>query len=80
MKHSLFVLAVVLVIILLFLMASGKLSFLSSSDNKPANDYLCPVGEYIDCMPGPSSPKPQCDSRYLSWAMANCPNFQGAAY
>ncbi|MCX6726570.1 MAG: hypothetical protein NTY75_01995 [Candidatus Shapirobacteria bacterium] len=41
--------------------------------------YTCPAAEWVDCMPGPGVVKPQCDSAYLSWVTANCPNFKGAA-
>ena len=46
--------------------------------------YTCPATEWIDCMPmvGPDGPvkRSQCEPDYLTWAKANCPGFQGAAY
>lgn len=44
--------------------------------------YTCPPPEteYIDCMPGPGEPKPECDPEYLEWARKNCEGFQGGAF
>lgn len=40
----------------------------------------CPKTEWVDCMPGPDAgERPECDSEYLDWALANCPGFRGAA-
>lgn len=41
--------------------------------------YTCPTTEWIDCLPGPGTPKPQCQPDYLNWATVNCPDFKGAA-
>jgi len=41
--------------------------------------YTCPTTEWVDCMPGPGTPKPQCQPDYLNWATVNCPDFKGAA-
>lgn len=41
--------------------------------------YTCPTTEWVDCMPGPGTVKPQCTQDFLSWATANCPGFKGAA-
>ena len=41
--------------------------------------YSCPKTEWIDCMPGPGTPKTQCQKDYLDWAKTNCINFKGAA-
>ncbi len=45
----------------------------------PTSGFVCPTTDYVDCMPGPGAVKPQCSSEFISWASANCPNFQGAA-
>lgn len=42
--------------------------------------YVCPENEYVDCMPGPGTVKPECRPEYLQWAQKNCSNFKGAAY
>jgi hypothetical protein len=42
--------------------------------------YICPEGEWVDCMPGPGPVKPQCNKDYLDWATQNCSGFRGAAY
>ena len=43
--------------------------------------YTCPKGEWVDCMPGPSSEgiRWECTQEFLTWAKANCPGFKGAA-
>ncbi|MBI5019420.1 hypothetical protein HZB58_04065 [Candidatus Gottesmanbacteria bacterium] len=47
----------------------------------PRSAFTCPETEWVDCMPGPAEGrKLECTSDFLSWAKANCPNFQGAAY
>jgi len=46
---------------------------------QPKNNYTCPAGEWVDCMPGPGPAKPQCRKDYLDWAVKNCPDFRGAA-
>ena len=46
----------------------------------PTDAYLCPKSEWVDCMPGPDKPKPECDPQHLWWAKENCPGFKGAAY
>ncbi len=54
-----------------------------SCDYDPAKceeSYTCPDSEWVDCMPGPSTPKLRCQKDYLDWMRDNCPNFQGAAY
>lgn len=45
----------------------------------PLTPYKCPDTDYIGCMPGPGSQKPECKSDYLQWAHTNCPNFKGVA-
>jgi len=41
--------------------------------------YTCPTTEYVDCMPGSDiQKKTECNSAFLQWAQANCPNFKGA--
>lgn len=43
--------------------------------------FVCPAGNYVDCMPGPNRDKSsQCNDDFLNWAQNNCPGFQGAAY
>ncbi len=50
-------------------------------DTTIPNGYVCPQGEYVNCMPGPESRIIlQCTTDYLRWAQQNCPNFKGAAY
>lgn len=50
------------------------------SKNKSTVSYICPVGEWIDCMPSPDGvPLTECGSDYLIWAKENCPGFKGAA-
>ena len=61
----------------LFNLILSTFRFLDSNSNQ---NYTCPAGEYIDCMPAIGATKPQCDKAYLTWATANCPNFKGAAY
>jgi hypothetical protein len=46
---------------------------------QPKKAYTCPVGEWVDCMPGPGPTKTECQKDYLDWAKSNCPNFRGAA-
>jgi len=46
---------------------------------QPKNNYICPAGEWVDCMPGPGPGKPECQKDYLGWATKNCPGFRGAA-
>jgi len=46
----------------------------------PTTAFVCPEGEYLDCMPGPGPTKFQCQSEYLNWASKTCPDFKGAAY
>lgn len=51
----------------------------------PTNDYTCPKTEWVDCMPGPLEGKSQgikfeCADEFITWAKANCPDFQGATY
>lgn len=43
--------------------------------------YSCPPGEWVDCMPGPSSEgiRWECTQEFLSWAKAHCTGFKGAA-
>lgn len=41
--------------------------------------FTCPTSSWVDCMPGPDKPNPQCAKEYLEWARANCPGFEGAA-
>lgn len=41
--------------------------------------YTCPTSEWVNCMPGPGAPKPQCQPEFIKWATQNCPNFKGAA-
>jgi hypothetical protein len=41
--------------------------------------YQCPQSEWVDCMPRPGIPNPQCQKSYLDWAQNNCSNFKGAA-
>ncbi len=55
-----------------------------STVSQPSEDtasYTCPKSGYIDCMPriGDQSSN-ACDSKYVDWAKANCPDFQGVAY
>jgi hypothetical protein len=50
-----------------------------STPTKTVSKYTCPTTEWVDCMPGPSKPKPQCQADFLKWASNNCPNFKGAA-
>jgi len=46
----------------------------------PMETFTCPNTAWVDCMPGPDMmEKIECTSEYLTWAEANCPNFQGAA-
>lgn len=48
---------------------------------KTKTQFVCPPGDYVDCMPGPDRGKDdQCSTEYLTWAEKNCPGFQGAAY
>jgi hypothetical protein len=44
--------------------------------------YTCPKTSWVNCMPGPDSEglKLECTDEYLTWAQANCPSFEGAAY
>lgn len=47
----------------------------------PRSEFTCPESAWVDCMPGPAEEiKLECTSDFLSWAKANCPGFQGAAY
>jgi hypothetical protein len=46
---------------------------------KPKAEFVCPQGEWVDCMPGPDISRPECSTEYLNWAKINCPNFRGAA-
>jgi hypothetical protein len=42
--------------------------------------FTCPKTPWVDCMPGPDRQlKRECTQEYLTWAKANCPNFEGAA-
>lgn len=51
------------------------------SPTPPIAEYTCPTSEWIDCMPGPDRGlKLECATKFLTWAKANCPDFQGAAY
>lgn len=54
--------------------AGGICQELSSSKK-----YVCPEGEWVDCMPSPGITKSQCQPDYLNWARQNCPGFKGAA-
>ena len=47
----------------------------------PKTSFTCPPTdvEFIDCMPGPGSPKTECSKEYLDWARLNCHEF-GVAY
>ncbi len=43
--------------------------------------YTCPANTWVNCMPGPNTGvRLECTPKYLSWADANCPGFEGAAY
>lgn len=42
--------------------------------------YQCLDYEYLNCMPGPTMPKIECQPKYIDWAKANCPNFKGVVY
>lgn len=55
--------------------AGGKCQKINVTSTK----YVCPTGEWVDCMPGPGVQKPQCQPEFLKWATENCPNFKGAA-
>ena len=46
----------------------------------PKTSYVCPTGEWVDCMPSVGgSTKIECSQDYLQWAKANCAGFKGAA-
>jgi len=50
---------------------------IKESDNK--TDFKCPVGGWVDCMPGTTA-KPECSTEAMDWYKSNCPDFKGGAY
>ena len=48
--------------------------------SEESRDFQCPETDWVDCMPGPGRKNPLCSPKFLDWAKANCPGFQGGAY
>lgn len=47
---------------------------------KNNSGFVCPPGEYVDCMPGPNrGVRFECTAEFLNWSKDNCPGFKGAA-
>ncbi len=42
--------------------------------------FICPKGEWLDCMPSPDAKNSFCSKDYIDWALKNCEGFKGVAY
>lgn len=60
---------------------NGILDYMLSTFKFTTSQYTCPDSEWINCMPVVDKKRAwECESGYLQWAKANCPNFKGPAY
>lgn len=75
-----FVVTLLLLSIVFLIYLYTKVFLSDAKKVETPNRYLCPVTEWLDCMPkiGPVSEK--CEPAYIQWAKNNCPNFKGGAY